>query len=126
VHHKLAIGVVAMIALAAGVMALAPASRQAAAAGVDGADILVDPSRRHQTLSGWEVPIRGWEQDKVNDRYDDSWREARDEVARALVDDVGVNRLRLEVRSNAENRTDYWTRFVNGEETLLFLAQPQL
>lgn len=116
-HHKLAIGVVAMIAVVAGVMTLAPASRQAAAASVDGADIRVDPSRRYQTLSGWEVPIRGWEQDKVNDRYDGSWREARNEVARALVDDVGVNRLRLEVRSNAENRTDYWTRYVKGEET---------
>ncbi|MEK7264853.1 MAG: hypothetical protein AAB227_02030 [Pseudomonadota bacterium] len=113
--QKFKISAVAAAAFFAAVAALAFAPRETRAAA--GADISIDLSKRFQTLSGWEVPIRGWEQDKVGDRYDDTWRQDRHEVARKIVDDVGINRVRLEVRSNTENPVDYWTRFVNGEET---------
>ena len=108
-------GALAALAVAAGLAAFSLAPHRSRAA--SGAEISVDLAKRHQTLSGWEVPIRGWEQDKAGDRYDDSWRRERDEVARRLIDDVGINRVRLELRSNTENPVDYWTRYVNGEET---------
>ena len=123
--QRLKFGMAATIAVIAALTALALAPREtraaenAAANDAAGADISVDPSKRFQTLAGWEVPIRGWEQDKIGDRYDATFREERDEVARALIHDVGVNRVRLEVRSNTENPVDYWTRFVNGDETYL-------
>ncbi|OFX04152.1 MAG: hypothetical protein A3E78_06735 [Alphaproteobacteria bacterium RIFCSPHIGHO2_12_FULL_63_12] len=105
-------------AVLAAMIATALVAGAARAAGVE-PDIVIDPATRFQTLSGWEVSIRGWEQDKIGNRYDPTWREESAEVARKLVDDIGVNRLRLEVRSSTENPVDYWTRYVNGEETYL-------
>jgi len=67
-----------------------------------------------QTLSGWEVTPRFWEFDKTNNRYDSSWLNSKDAIATALVDQAGITRVRLEVRSGVENPTDYWTQFVNG------------
>lgn len=115
------VGIFAALALVlfAAAMIAAPRATNASAAGETGADIEIDSSKQFQTLSGWEVSIRGWEQDKIRDRYDDTWRQESDEIARVLVEDAGVNRVRLEVRSNTENPTDYWARFVNGEETYL-------
>lgn len=81
------------------------------------ADIRLDPSKRFQTIEGWEVTLRGWEQDKVADRYDPTWLENSEEAVIRLVDEAGVNRVRLEVRSGAEAKTDTWRRFAQGEET---------
>jgi hypothetical protein len=68
-------------------------------------------------MSGWEVTARLWEQNKVANRYDGSWLDSREEIVAALVDDVGINRIRIEVRSGMENTTDYWAQFVAGELT---------
>jgi len=103
----------------AAMIALAIAVAGAACAAGSDPDIVIDPATRYQTLTGWEVSIRGWDQDKIGNRYDPTWREESAGIARMLVDDIGVNRLRLEVRSNTENPVDYWARYVNGEETYL-------
>ncbi|NWG91936.1 MAG: hypothetical protein HXY21_05440 [Parvularculaceae bacterium] len=84
-------------------------------AAADDKRVIVDPSRTHQTMSGWEATPRLWEMDKENDRYDGSWLVHREEIARALVEDAGVNRIRLEIASGAENPVDYWSKFVAGE-----------
>ncbi len=88
----------------------------AACAKAAGADIRVDPSKRFQTIEGWEVTLRGWEQDKIADRYDPTWLENSEEAAARLVDDAGVNRVRLEVRSAAESKDDSWSRFAEGTD----------
>lgn len=108
---------IALAALTAGlaVMAIATVASRAS----DASEITVDLSSRFQTLSGWEVTLRGWEQNKRENRYDASWPGEMPEIAAALVDEVGLNRVRLEVHSNVENPVDYWTRYISGEETQL-------
>lgn len=104
----------ALAGLALSAAAIAATSMQADAGD---AVILVDPARRFQALEGWEVSIRGWEQNKAEDRYDPTWRQESEEVVRRLVEDAGINRVRLEVHSAVEAKTDHWRRFVDGEET---------
>ena len=61
--------------------------------------ISIDGTRAGQTISGWEVTARFWEFDKANDRYDASWLTSRDAIVQKLIDDAGITRVRLEVRS---------------------------
>lgn len=77
--------------------------------------IKVDTSIRHQTILGWETVPRMWEYDKINNRFDGSWLPMADKLFDTLVNDAGVNRLRLELRSGAENPVDYWGQFERGE-----------
>lgn len=81
------------------------------------AQITIDPQQRFQTISGWEVTTRLWEQNKDEDRYDPTWLDSRDEIVRRLVDEAGVNRLRMELRSGMENPTDHWAQFAAGRLT---------
>ncbi len=87
----------------------------ACSASADNNRILIDPSVTHQTMTGWEIAPRIWEMDKENHRYDGSWLSHREDIAKALVKDVGINRIRLEIASGAENPTDYWRKFTTGE-----------
>lgn len=73
--------------------------------------ITVDPTRTHQTMKGWEVSAFLWEQNKKEDRYDPSWRDHKDELFDRLVNELGIDRVRIEIRSGAENPVDYWTPF---------------
>jgi hypothetical protein len=110
---------IALAALTAGfaVLAIIAVTSRATHAADEGAEIALDLSSRYQTLAGWEVTIRGWELNKAENRYDARWLDAMDEIVGDLVKEAGVNRLRLELRSNTENPVDYWSRFVAGEET---------
>jgi hypothetical protein len=81
------------------------------------ATISVDAGQRFQTMTGWEVSARSWEMDKVANRFDGSWLDFRDEIIAVLADEAGINRIRLQVRSGAENPVDYWGRFMKGEIT---------
>lgn len=87
------------------------------------ADIVIDPATRFQTLDGWEVTLRGWEEDKKADRYDPSFSAARAEAVKRLVEDAGVNRVRLQISSATEAKEDYWRRFVDGKETYASWSQ---
>lgn len=77
--------------------------------------IRVLPSEQRQTISGWEVTPRFWEFDKGGDRYDAGWLDRRDDIVRGLVEEAGVNRIRIEVRSGVENPVDYWSKFTRRE-----------
>lgn len=77
--------------------------------------ISIDRNRVGQTLSGWEVTPRFWEFDKANNRYDPSWLSSRDAIVQKLVEDAGITRVRVELRSGVENPVDYWTPFVAGQ-----------
>ena len=82
------------------------------------ATLTIDPSFRFQTMTGWEVLARGWEYDKAADRFDGSWyRDAdlHDRIMDALVEEAGINRVRVEIRSGMENPVDYWAAFERGE-----------
>lgn len=73
--------------------------------------VIVDPAQTYQVMNGWEVFARLWEQDKRQDRYDPSWLQYRDLIFERLVNELGINRIRIEIRSGAENPVDYWTAF---------------
>ena len=74
------------------------------------AGITVDPSVRHQIMRGWEV---------TTDMSDDDHPEAvglyQEQVYDMAVSDVGIDRVRLEIRSGAENQNGAWKKFVAGQ-----------
>ena len=71
----------------------------------------VKPSETYQVMKGWVVLASFWEQDKRRDRYDPSWLRYRDLILDRLVNELGINRIRIEIKSGAENPVDYWTLF---------------
>ena len=79
------------------------------------ATIVVDPTERHQTIDGWAVNLRQWEEDKANNRYDRTSDLYLDQIYRYLADSIGINAVRLEIPSGMENRTNRWVRFRAGE-----------
>ncbi len=97
--------------MAAGGMCLALAASCATAQ----SRVVIDRGQPAQTVSGWEVTLRFWEFDKANDRYDPSWLDRRDTIIEKLVNDAGVTRVRLQLRSGVENPVDYWAQFVDGK-----------
>ena len=62
-------------------------------------------------MKGWEVFARFWQEDCRRDRYDPSWLRYRDLILDHVVNELGINRIRIEIRSGAENPVDYWTLF---------------
>jgi hypothetical protein len=88
-----------------------------AAVGESSATIRVDDSKRFQTMSGWEVSARTWEQNKVKNAYDPAWLAYRDEILDRLVNQVGIDSIRVEVRSGFENPVDAWARFESGADS---------
>lgn len=82
-----------------------------------GSLITLDPTLQYQTLTGWETTPRTWEQDKVNNRYDGSWLNYRDEIMDSLVNEAGINRIRLEGFSGMESDVDCWGLFTSGVDS---------
>jgi hypothetical protein len=74
--------------------------------------IIIDQRKIGQTYAGIEVTPRFWEFDKDNDRYDASWLDSHQEIAKMLVEDAGVKRVRVELRSGVENPVDYFAPFL--------------
>lgn len=71
--------------------------------------VTVDPAVTYQTMRGWEVTSF------VASACDPSFAALRDAYIDLAVNDIGIDRVRLEVRSGVENSTDYYANFVaNG------------
>ena len=69
--------------------------------------ITLTPAIRHQTITGWEAhPQSGFERPDFH-LY-------RDSLFNLVVKDLGINRLRLEIKSGAENTTDYYSQWRSG------------
>ncbi len=77
--------------------------------------INVDTSEAHQSMRGWEVTARVWETNKRLGRFDSSWEAYQDELMDRMVNELGINRVRIEVKSGAENPVDYWAQFRDGK-----------
>lgn len=86
-----------LIALLGGAMAL-----RAAMFTAESATITLDPTLRSQTISGWEVVAQAGQEDSP------AFPAYRDALFDQAVNDLGINRVRLEVRSGVENARDYW------------------
>ena len=65
--------------------------------------VTIDSLTVYQTMTGWEVTGRAWEIDKVNNRFNPSWKQYGELVMDKLVNELGINRVRLEIRSGFEN-----------------------
>jgi len=64
--------------------------------------ITVDPAARYQTISGWECVTFASQDDPAFPLF-------KDALFVRVINEAGINRVRLEVRSGAENRSDILT-----------------
>ncbi len=72
--------------------------------------IAIDPSTMYQTMTGWEAVAQ------AGQAFDPQlFQIYKDTLFDLAANDLGVNRLRLEIQSGAENPTDYFTQFLNGQ-----------
>lgn len=78
-------------------------------------NIAVHPDQVKQIMTGWEVTGRLWQFDKKNDRFNPEWESHSNQIFDRLVNELGINRFRLEVLSGTENPVDYWRQFVSNE-----------
>jgi hypothetical protein len=70
--------------------------------------ITLDPGRTYQTISGWEAVAFALES------TDPAFPNFKDTLFDQAVNDLGVNHVRLEVRSGVENTDDNWTAYQAG------------
>ncbi|MHC4439379.1 MAG: LamG-like jellyroll fold domain-containing protein [Planctomycetota bacterium] len=70
--------------------------------------INVDPAETFQTINGWEMVAFALEPDNP------AFLNFKDELFDLAVHDVGINRLRLEIRSGVENINDNWSAHQDG------------
>ena len=71
--------------------------------------LVVDPSNTHQQITGWEATAQAGHQDSA------AYSAYRDKLLDAAIDDLGINRLRLEIASGVENSRDYWSALRAGQ-----------
>jgi hypothetical protein len=70
--------------------------------------IKINPQQKFQTMTGWEATAQAGESySKAFDKY-------KEKLFDAAVNDLGINRLRLEIRSGAENPSDFFSAFAAG------------
>lgn len=70
--------------------------------------ITIDPSQRHQVMTGWEAVAEVGDIDYIESF--ETWRDAALDAAA----DLNINRLRLKVSSGAENPVDHFARYKKG------------
>ena len=93
----------------AGIVALTTASASKAV------DVRVDPNTKYQTLKGWESILSGFEVNESNGAYSPSWVQSAPKIMDFLVNEMGINRVRVELPSGSENPVDYFARFQAGQ-----------
>ena len=94
------------------VMAAGLAACRAPAAAPPGpAVIRVDRATTYQTITGWEATAEAGQHDEINGGVSTLFLKYKDRLFDLAVSDLGLNRLRLEVRSGAENPRDYFAEF---------------
>jgi hypothetical protein len=74
---------------------------------VTGQTITVNPAVEYQTMTGWEATCYAGQESPGFPNF-------KDTVLDLVVDEVGINRVRLEVRSGSENDADNWTLYQTG------------
>ncbi|MGD9564406.1 MAG: hypothetical protein AB7F88_19375 [Pyrinomonadaceae bacterium] len=62
--------------------------------------------------------MQGWEAtDQAAQLYSAAWNNYKNPLLDLAVNDLGLNRIRLEIKSGIENPTDYFTQWRNGQIT---------
>jgi O-glycosyl hydrolase len=70
--------------------------------------ITIDAATRFQTLTGWECVSFAAQDDLAFPAF-------KDTLFDRVINEAGINRVRLEVRSGAENSTDYFALYQSGQ-----------
>jgi O-glycosyl hydrolase len=73
------------------------------------ATVTVDLSTRYQMMTGWEATAQ------AGQRFPVSFSLYRGALFDAAVNDLGINRLRLEIKAGLENRRDWWAELNAGQ-----------
>ncbi len=73
------------------------------------ATITLDSSRSYQTITGWEAVALALEP------TDPAFPNFKETLFDLAVNDLGINRVRLEVRSGVENSSDNWSDYQAGK-----------
>lgn len=90
---------------------LAGAGLSAAACSTGGVTrVTVNPAIRYQTMTGWEATSQAGQAQPLYPLY-------RDTLIALAAHELGISRLRLEVRSGVEHRRDYWRESRAGRLT---------
>jgi hypothetical protein len=71
--------------------------------------ITLDPTRTYQTITGWEAVAYALEPTEP------AFPNFKDTLFDQVVNDLGFNRVRLEVRSGVENTNDSWSDYQAGK-----------
>jgi hypothetical protein len=72
-----------------------------------GPEIVIDSQVVHQTITGWEATLQAGQEHP-------SYPAFRDTLLRLAVGDLGINRVRIDVRSGMENTRDWYAEFRAG------------
>ncbi len=78
---------------------------------LSGNTITLNPAIRYQTMGGWETVA------EAGQLYSPAWDNYKNALFDQAVGDLGLNRVRLEVRSGLENSTDWFTLWRTGQVT---------
>lgn len=73
-------------------------------------NVVVNTGTRFQVMSGWEATAQAMQGTAAYPLF-------RDSLLTLAANDLGITRLRVPVRSGAENSVDYWTQNKNGQIT---------
>jgi hypothetical protein len=76
-----------------------------------GNSIALVPSVRYQTMQGWEAT------DQAGQLESPAWNNYKTPLMDQAVNDLGLNRVRMEVPSGIENPVGYFSRFLAGQIT---------
>ncbi|MEZ5922143.1 MAG: GMC oxidoreductase [Parvularculaceae bacterium] len=96
-------------ALAAGTLIYLAVTPEALGEG-ETATITLKPGAEYQTMRGWEATT-----DIAEGKQRKIFFGAKDAILDSVVNDVGINRVRLEIKSGSENTTRVWRRYMAGE-----------
>jgi len=73
--------------------------------------IALNPFVKYQTMRGWEAT------DQAAQLYSPAWNNYKNALFDMAVNDLGINRIRLEIKSGTENPTDYFSQWQAGQIT---------
>lgn len=74
--------------------------------------ITLNPAVTYQTILGWEATAQAGQVELKN-----IFPKYKDALFDSTVNDLGINRLRLEIQNGAENPVDYFTPYYRGQIT---------
>ncbi len=74
------------------------------------ATISLNPTIRYQTITGWEATAQAGQFE-----YRNLFPKYQNALLQQAVNDLGINRLRVEIYSGLENTRDYFSEHMNGQ-----------